>query len=448
MFRNEGCPVLVFRAVRAVAVAAALAALDTPTAAAPAATGVPTTVELTFNEFMTEVAASNLDYAVQRYSVSIAEAQLAAAKIFLPNPQAQLGYSQDITRGRPRSDQESVIKSGGFVQTIPVGGKRGARVDVARHALLAASATLEEFLRNLRIEAAAAFIDARAKLLIAERKRLSAESFDQVASLADVRLRAGDAGQADALQARVDARQFRSEYLAAESDAEAACIGLSQLLGSARAAATIRPKADLEIPAKTFVLTELMAAALQKRPDIIAAREAKDAASASARLARANRIPDPGVGLTYTRTGASNNVTAPYDKTDTLQASVSFELPVFTHYQHELESARYAERQAERQLDAAILKAQVDVRSAEAVYRLATERVAQYRDRSALRDAEEVLKARRFSYERGAASLLDVLQAQRDLNDVYLNYYDALSAYATARVTLEQAAALDGATEF
>jgi cobalt-zinc-cadmium efflux system outer membrane protein len=410
--------------------------LGAQTSAAPSAT------ELTFSAFMREVEASNLDYATQRYNVSIAQAQLAAARLFLPNPQLQFGYSADITPGRSSGQRESTITSGGFMQTIPLWGKRGDRIEIARHNLLAASATLDDFWRNLRSTAASAFIEARVKQSIAERMRQSSESFDQVAAMTAQRLKVGDVGDVDATQARVDALQFHSQYLSAQSDAENAVIALSQLAGKAWANTTIQPKATLVIPIKDYDLGELMATALAKRPDVLAARETRDASSSSVRLAKANRIPDIGVGLTYTQTGASSNTVAPYEKEDALGAALSFELPVFTTYRHELEVARYSERQADKQLDAALLKAQIDVRQAFATYRAAVGQIAQYRGRGALTDAEAVLKARTFSYEHGDSSLLDVLLAQRDLNDVYLNYFNALGAYAAARVGLEQAAGI------
>jgi len=400
------------------------------------------TVEMTLSEYLKAVADSNLGYAAQRYNVSIAEAQLAEARVFLPNPQAQLGYSGDITRHRPSEDRESAVTSGGISQTIELGGKRGDRVEAARHTLLAASATLDDFWRNLRASAASAFVTARADQMIAARMKKSADSFDRVVAATAKRLKEGDVGEVDAIQARVDAFQFRSQYLSAEGNAQTSIIALSQFLGRDQADMTVQPKADFEEPSPSYDLSALTAAALQKRPDVIAARETHDAAAAAVKLAKAGRIPDPNVGLTYTRTGESNNPVAPYPATDTLGVDLSFELPVFTHHQPELDAARANERQADRQYDAALLNAQVEVRQAFAAYQLAAQQVAQYRDNGALRDAETVLKARTFSYEHGDASLLDLLQAQRDLNDVYNNYYGALSGWVLARFALEQAAGI------
>jgi outer membrane protein, heavy metal efflux system len=58
------------------------------------------------------------------------------------------------------------------------------------------------------------------------------------------------------------------------------------------------------------------------------------------------------------------------------------------------------------------------------------------------RDADRVLEAKVYSYNRGSSSLLEVLDAQRVNNDVYLAYYAALNEQAKALVALEQSAGI------
>lgn len=53
-----------------------------------------------------------------------------------------------------------------------------------------------------------------------------------------------------------------------------------------------------------------------------------------------------------------------------------------------------------------------------------------------------MLEGTLYSYQRGAATLLEVLDAQRTDNEVYLAYFDALSDHAHAVVALEQAAGI------
>jgi cobalt-zinc-cadmium efflux system outer membrane protein len=67
--------------------------------------------------------------------------------------------------------------------------------------------------------------------------------------------------------------------------------------------------------------------------------------------------------------------------------------------------------------------------------------VAKYKE-GALRDAASVLEAKLYSYRRGQTSLLEVLNAQREENNVNLAYYDTLTEYAKTLVALEQAAGI------
>jgi outer membrane protein, heavy metal efflux system len=59
-----------------------------------------------------------------------------------------------------------------------------------------------------------------------------------------------------------------------------------------------------------------------------------------------------------------------------------------------------------------------------------------------LKDADRVLEARLYAYQRGGASLLEVIDAQRTSAEVYLAYSQALADHARALVNLELASAI------
>jgi cobalt-zinc-cadmium efflux system outer membrane protein len=59
-----------------------------------------------------------------------------------------------------------------------------------------------------------------------------------------------------------------------------------------------------------------------------------------------------------------------------------------------------------------------------------------------LKDADRVLEARLYAYQRGGASLLEVIDAERTSADVYLSYAQALVDHAHALVALEQTAGI------
>ncbi len=392
-------------------------------------------LSLSLSEFLAGVAQNNLEYAAQRYNVSISEAQVAKAKVF-PNPTLAVGASRDATR----QDMPSTV-SLGLTQTFLTAGKRKAGIEVAEHNYAAAAATLEDFFRNLRADATNAVIDALAARLIVVRKKRTSEALDRLVEANEKRFRAGDLSETDVTQSRVEALQFHSELLAAEATLQTAEIALSQFLGKGDPSMVVTPVGSLEVPAKTFVLGDLEKGALEKRSDVVSARQAVEACLAGVKLAKANRVPDIDLGLSWQRNFASNNLISPSPQFDQIGLSVSIALPVFNALRAELTMAQLASEQTEKNFQATRLKADIEVRQAFARYQLATARMATYKG-AALKEALSVLEAKLYGFQRGQVTLLEVLNAQREENNVYLTYYDALTEYAKALVTLEQAAGI------
>jgi cobalt-zinc-cadmium resistance protein CzcA len=408
-----------------------------PAPPAPAAGEGATAAPLSLKDFLAEVAAANLDYAAARYNVPIAEAQLAAARTS-PNPTLDAGRSgYDITD--QGSNREPANNNLGISQTLEMGGKRGRRVAVARANVAQAAATLDDFFRTLRANAATAFVDALTKRRTVEEKGRSAEALDHLVEANRQRLAVGDIGEIDVTQSRVDALQAHADLLAAQSDAALALIALDQLRGNAVGGAPPVPAGNLAGPARSFDEAALIADALQHRPDVIAARRALDAARAGIAVAAALAVPDLTVAFSYQDNQRSHNVIAPGPAFSSVGLSVSVPVPLWNRYRGELEQARVGAAQAEVNLKNAELHAGIDVRQALARYRLADQRAAQFQG-GALDDAAAVYRGRLFSYEHGAASLLDVLNAQTVESNVRLAYLGALDERAKALVNVAQAA--------
>jgi len=390
--------------------------------------------KITLGEFLNKVAAANLDYAAQRYSISIAKAQIAAAKVS-PNPAASFSWTGDVSG----KNQASVYNSG-ISQTIEMGGKRGSRVAVAQKNYLTAAATVEDFFRTLRGTAASAFIDAVADRMIVEQKKRSYEALDKLATTNQKRFEAGDLDEVDANQARVDALQARDDLHASESDAATAAVTLVQLMGTPGAEVPM-PVGNLQFRVRSFNLRTVLSGAMQRRPDVVAARHSVESAQAAIRLARANRYPDVTLGLSFLHNTRTTNPINPSPTFDAADVSVSVPLPLFNSFRGEYEAAVQTALQSQTNLKSVTLKAEVDIRTDFKRYQLAEARLAQYQG-AALQLAEKVLQTRLISYQEGAATLLDVLVAQKADNDFHLAYISALTERAKALVALEQAAAL------
>ena len=389
---------------------------------------------LTLAQFLHAVATSNLDLAAQRFNVRIAEAQLVAAHVS-PNPTLSVATNRDTT-----DRDQATSYSAGVTELVEVGGKRRFRTDVAVQNLLAASATLEDFFRNLRGTAASAYVDAVTGQLTVQEKLRAYQSLNQLADLNQFRFSAGDLAEVDYNQARADALQARGDLFSSQSSSSANLYTLLQLLGKPGAALP-RTVGRLEIHAHRFDLNALLARAKEHRPDVVAARLAYQSSQASTRLARANRLPDVTGGVTSQYSQAIRYYLDPAPSFNSINVSISVPLPLFNSYRGEYLAALNTAAQAEKAWRSTELKAETDVRGGLARYQAAIAQLAQY-DGGALQLAEKVLQARLQSYKQGNATLLDVLNAQRADTDVHLAALNALSERAKALIALEQAADL------
>jgi cobalt-zinc-cadmium efflux system outer membrane protein len=436
----------------ALAVAAAAVAAPLVTTSVP--TNVPTIVRgrgVHFSEYLAMVGRSNLELASERANVPIAAAQIAVAKVF-PDPAVTFGLASIDVSGHGAPTAASV----GLGQTIELGGKRGARIAVAERGEAGAGTALEDFLRGLRATAANAFIDSLSARLVLDRKRLTLDRLERLVGVNEQRLRAGDIGEVALTQSRVEALRFRGEVVLAEADVRVADLGLRMHVGgltrageppadapgspASRPPAPLAPVGDLALPPRHFDAEALIGEAKVNRPDVRTRLLARDAAGAHIRLAHANRWVDLGVNLGWQHSEAGSGAFA-QPAFDALTALFTLPLPFSHVYRGELEGAEATRIQAEAQLQAAELRVEVEVRQALERYAASLGQIEIYTG-SLLSDSEKVLESILYNYQRGGATLLEVLEAQRTTNEVFLAYYDALTNHARALVAVEQAAGI------
>jgi cobalt-zinc-cadmium efflux system outer membrane protein len=420
-----------------VSVLALLACIDTTARAqVPPPTQPPVALTLSFHDYLGRVARANLELAAQRTQVPIAEAQIAIARVF-PDPVLTVGVAAiDVSRV---GAQNAV--TAGITVPLELGGKRGARIEAASSQRAVVQAALEEFYRTLRAEAAAAYVEALHARLVLERKERTLADLERLVSLNERRLQAGDVGEVAVVQARVEAQHFRGEVLAAQGELRAAQLALFAHLGE-RAAEPYAVAGSLQVPTRRFQPDELIARAQSERPDARARRLAEQAAQAQLRLAHANRWVDlaVNVGWQYNLAGAQGTAfEAP--AFHSLGATLSVPLPLSRIYRGEIDAAQAGRTQAELQRRATELSIEVGVRQALARYDAAVARLALY-DGGLLADADRVLAATLYNYQRGGASLLEVLNAQRSVNELYLAYFEALADHARGLIEVEREAGI------
>jgi len=447
-------------------------------------------IRLSLAEFIAQVGRQNLDYAAQAFNVPIADAEVSVARLF-PNPTLAWGAGLDVS-----GEHQATSYDLSLTQTILLGRKRHARSTVARDQLAAARAQLDDFLRMLRGTAATAYVDAVHAEQVYGRKRQTAADLDRLVTLNEHRVTAGDIGEIDLAQSRVDAARFHGELVSAANDVRSARLTLTGLLSPQQTDTLVAPAAPVELVSLAGVgpdvpiTPSLLAAtpvqaqagagadtlpgglrapppsgaapgptvgvpapgaqqggpsvdsltrlAVATRPDVVAARRLRDAAVAGVMVAHADRWSDVDISIGTSYFTRGTNTIDPTPKFSSLNIGLSLPVP-FSNFTHgELAAARYTAKQADKTVQSTEWKAAIDVHQAWSAYQAAVAQLAQYTG-GVLLDAERVRRAKLYSYQHGSASLLDVLTAEQTANDVYLASYDAQQQYAHALIGLGQA---------
>ena len=357
----------------------------------------------------------------------------------LPNPTLSAGVGNlPIGRTNPRGlgPGDTVVESVGLDEEIQLWGRRGARHAAARGREAAAEAERADLDRRLAFEVRSRFV---AVLEAGARLRLARENlarYRDTVRISERRAREGEIAEAEFDKIALEQRRFEREVGEAEVDRREAVAGLLPLLGID--ARDVEPVGALMLPAAREDVDGLVDQALARRPDLRAAERARDAAGATLRLARAQRWPDPTVGLEYTH----SEFQVSGDLATQLGTTLSVPLPVFDRNQGEVIRAEAEALIARHEVDRLRLEIPEEVRSAATSYAVARDRVRRF-EGAFLRQADAAREAAEASYREGAVSLLEFLEAERAHIETQRDHLDALRDANVAAFALTRAAALE-----
>ena len=377
----------------------------------------------------------NWDLLAAAAGVDAATAQKIVAREF-PNPTLSLSTLKINVDNHPASTPEG----NGFWernydtifainQLFEIGGKRRNRKLSAQAGYEAAKAQLFDARRTLDLGVARAYIaatqaDENFKVL-----KQSAATLREEARLADARLKAGEISTADKSQIEINAERFELDARTAEATAAQNRVALAVLLGVSRPNQNLVLSDNLEALLTAFAMPNTNATGLW-RPDVVAAEAAWRRSEADVRFQKAMRIPDPTVLAQYEH--------EPPDQPNTVGFGVSFPLPLWNRNRGNILAASAVSEQNRLAFEKAKAQAAADIASAILAYNDAAQRWENYHV-SIRPKSEEVRKTKAYAYQKGGASLLDMLVAERDDNDVRLAALQAASDTAAALANLKAA---------
>ena len=308
------------------------------------------------------------------------------------------------------------------------GRKRQHRLQAARDQTAVQRAQVADAERTLAFNVGQQFVS----VLLAESTLQFAlqdlKSFQQTVDIGEAQFKAGFIGEGDYLKIKLQLLQFQTDVSSARLAKVQALVGLRGLLGYGTVPADYDVVGDLAYQPIKGTLEDFQAKALTERPDFRAAELGITAAQSQILLAKANAKVD--VNGTYDFTHVSGENTA--------SIFVNFELPIFNRNQGEIARTGYALTQAQQQQQAASDTVLSDVGNAYEAVR-SNDEVVQLYTSGYLKQAQDSRDISEYAYKRGAASLLDFLDAERSYRSVQLAYRQALAAYMTALEQLKEA---------
>jgi cobalt-zinc-cadmium efflux system outer membrane protein len=401
--------------------------------------------KLTLAEVKQTAFERNWDLLAAKSGVDLATAQQIVAREF-PNPtlglsSAKIGTHDNATALGNGLWDRSYDSIAAVSQLIEIGGKRSSRQASARAGALGARARFYDAKRVLDQGVTKAYA---AALLAEDNTRIlhaSAQSLRKEAEIAGVRFKAGDISESDEKQIENNADVFELQANSAEAAAVQARIAVELLMGIDQPKGNWTPADSLE--KLMIVPPEENAKPEAARPDVLAAEADLRKSTADLKLQKAIRIPDPTLLVEYEH---NVNQPSPPPAPDTLGLGVSFPLPLWNRNGGAIKAAQAARDQAAIQLEK--IKAQVisDIAVAESAYREALERLQRYQKQIQPKSAQ-VREAIAFSYQKGGASLVDLLTAERDDNSVRLAAAQAMSDTTSAAADLAAARMVLSETE-
>jgi cobalt-zinc-cadmium efflux system outer membrane protein len=308
------------------------------------------------------------------------------------------------------------------------GKKRQHRLQAAKDQTAVTVAQTSDNERTLTFNVASQFIAvllAQANIELAD---TDLKSFQQTLDIAEEQAKLGAMSGGDLLKIKLQLLQFQTDVSAAKLARIQALAGLRQLLGYDSVPEKYEVVGDLEYKAVKVGKDELMAMALRQRPDVRAAQLGITAAQSQLGLAEANGKRDVNASMNYSHVGSANSISI----------FGSIEMPIFDRNQGEIARNRYVVTQSQELSSEQNSLALTDVENSyESLH--TNDEVVQLYQSGYLKEAEDSRDISQYAYQRGAASLLDFLDAERSYRATELAYRQALASYMTSLEQLRQA---------
>ena len=308
------------------------------------------------------------------------------------------------------------------------GKKRQHRLAAAKDATAVTRSTVADNERTLTFQVATLFTNAQLAESTLDLAQQDLKSFQNSVDISKERYRAGDISEDDYLKIKLQLLQFQSDASQAQLQRLQALSDLRQLLGRESVPLDYDVAGPFDYQPLNAKVEDLEVKALATRPDLRAAQQGVTAANSQYELAKANGKRDVTGQINYTHIADLS----------TISLFGQIQIPIFDRNQGEIARTKFVITQAQETEKAASDQVITDVEDAYDGLQSNNQIVQLYRS-GYLDDAQQDRDISEYAYKRGAASLLDFLDAERSYRATQLAYRQSLAAYLLALEQLREA---------
>jgi outer membrane protein, heavy metal efflux system len=415
----------------AISVVAASLVGGTATASAQATATAQGPVKITLDDAIQMALAHNHTLQAERVTIQENEAQEITANL-RPDP-VLMGDAQFLPVFNANQFDSNYVDNLaqfdlGVSYLFERGKKRQHRLAAAKDQTAVTRSTVADNERSLTFQVATLFTNAQLAESTLDLAQQDLKSFQNSVDISKERYRAGDISEDDYLKIKLQLLQFQSDASQAQLQRVQALSDLRQLLGRESVPLDYDVAGPFDYQPLQANKEDLETKALATRPDLRAAQQGVTAANSQYALAKANGKRDVTGQIDYTHTAGLS----------TTSLFGQIQLPIFDRNQGEIARTHFAITQAQEQEKAASDQVLTDVEDAYDGLQSNNEIIQLYRS-GYLDDAKQDRDISEYAYKRGAASLLDFLDAERSYRTTELAYRQSLAAYLLALEQLREA---------
>ncbi len=397
-------------------------------AAFAGAQGAPNPASLSWDQVKARFETANPTMKADEINVDEMRAQEITA-FLRPNPQFTL--SSDGTQLAPHDGVWQPVKGTqlqtNFSYLHERQRKRELRLESAKEGTQIAGSLHSDLNRNMLFNLRVAFIGVLQAKALQNLTKQELDYYDHIIDISRERFKAGGMAQIDLDRVELLRVQYESDWQAAEVSLQTSKLLLLQLLDDKTPVEQFDIQGPFDYSDELKPLADFRQLALDNRPDLRAAIESIEQAKTNYKLAVSNGSTDPTFSAWYTNNPSFNNPNA----LQTLGLSVSVPLRIFDRNQGEKKRTQLDIGRNQQLEDASRAQVFNDVDSAYAQVKSNVVLLRPYKEKY-LAQASRVRDTVTFSWQRGAASLMDFLNAQSDYRQVQLAYVQLIGSYLTA----------------